>query len=187
MNALIDRQSREDSPFRIVAALGDREAPGFEFARAAGIMVGVVRPEDYDNREAWGAAFAHRLDVFGMTDEGLIVGAGFMRILPVSVVQAFSPRIINTHPALLPSFPGTHAVRDAIAAGVSTTGTTIHIVDEGVDTGPIIAQRECEILPDDTEPRLHSRIKSLERPLLVETVERIANGELSLDDYARRS
>lgn len=128
-----------------------------------------------------------RFEAFGVAEEGLIVGAGFMRILPPNVVRAYAPRIINTHPALLPAFPGAHAVRDALAAGVTESGTTVHIVDEGVDTGPILDQRRVDVLPDDTESTLHDRIKRVERPLLVETVERIARGDVVLAEHAGRA
>jgi phosphoribosylglycinamide formyltransferase-1 len=93
-----------------------------------------------------------------------------MRILGPDFVAAFPARIINTHPALLPAFPGAHGVRDALSYGVKVTGCTVHVVDEGVDTGPIIAQRAIEVLPDDTEESLHERIKAVERDLLVQTL-----------------
>lgn len=105
-----------------------------------------------------------------------------MRVLGANVVAAFSGRLVNTHPALLPDYPGAHAVRDALAAGATKTGTTVHFVDAGVDTGPIIAQREVEILPSDTEESLHERIKVVERELLVETVGNIVMQKISLID-----
>jgi phosphoribosylglycinamide formyltransferase-1 len=97
-----------------------------------------------------------------------------MRILPANFVNALTPNLINMHPSLLPEFPGAHAVRDALAAGATKTGATIHVVDEGVDTGPQLAQRELEILPDETEAELHERIKQIERELIVQTVRAIA-------------
>lgn len=100
----------------------------------------------------------------------LIVCAGFMRILGAEVIDAFPGRIINSHPALLPAFPGAHAVRDALASGVRWTGCTIHVVDQGVDSGPILAQQPVEVLVDDDESSLHERIKEVERGLLVEVV-----------------
>jgi phosphoribosylglycinamide formyltransferase-1 len=93
-----------------------------------------------------------------------------MRILGTSFVDRFDGRIINTHPALLPAFPGAHAVHDALAHGVKVTGCTVHVVDHGVDTGPILAQRAVSVLPDDDEQSLHERIKEAERLLLVETL-----------------
>lgn len=98
----------------------------------------------------------------------LVISAGFMRILSHRITEKF--RIINSHPALLPAFPGAHAVRDALAAGVSETGTTIHWVDAGIDTGPIIAQEKVKVLPGDTEESLHERIKIVERGLIVATI-----------------
>jgi phosphoribosylglycinamide formyltransferase-1 len=101
----------------------------------------------------------------------LVVSAGFMRILPAAITSRF--KIINSHPALLPLFPGAHAVRDALAAGASETGTTIHWVDAGVDTGQVITQEKIEILPGDTEESLHERIKILERGLIVATIRQV--------------
>ena len=101
----------------------------------------------------------------------LVVSAGFMRILPEAITSRY--KIINSHPALLPLFPGAHAVRDAMAAGATETGTTIHWVDAGVDTGEVIAQEKVEILPDDTEESLHERIKILERGLIVATIRKV--------------
>jgi phosphoribosylglycinamide formyltransferase-1 len=105
----------------------------------------------------------------------LVVSVGFMRILSAQFVNQF--KVINSHPALLPNFPGAHAVRDALAAGVSKTGCTVHWVDEGVDTGKIIAQAEVSVGPDDDESSLHERIKIVERELIVKTIKEL--GELS--------
>ena len=99
-----------------------------------------------------------------------------MKIVGPAVLDAFGGRLLNTHPALLPAFPGAHAVRDALAAGAEVTGSTVHWVDAGVDTGPVIAQREVPVLPGDDEARLHERIKDVERELLVETVARVVAG-----------
>lgn len=101
----------------------------------------------------------------------LVVSAGFMRILPEAITSRF--KIINSHPALLPLFPGAHAVRDALAAGASETGTTIHWVDAGVDTGQVIAQEKVSISPEDTEESLHERIKIIERGLIVATIQKL--------------
>lgn len=136
-------------------------------AEQAGIPVFVERPADHPDRPAWDAALLTRLrDV----DPDWVVSAGFMRILGASVVDAFPGRIVNTHPALLPAFAGAHGVRDALRYGVKVTGCTVHIVDHGVDTGPILAQRAVEVLPGDDEASLHERIKEVERTLLVETL-----------------
>jgi phosphoribosylglycinamide formyltransferase 1 len=106
--------------------------------------------------------------------------SGLMRLLPPSLVAAHSPHLINTHPAYLPEFPGAHGVRDALAAGVPETGASVIVVDDGVDTGPILAQERVPILDGDTEHSLHDRIKPVERRLLIDVVRRIATGELSL-------
>jgi phosphoribosylglycinamide formyltransferase-1 len=116
----------------------------------------------------------------------LTVLAGFMRILPAEFVRALTPNLINTHPSLLPDFPGGHAVRDAIAAGASQTGVTIHVVDEGVDTGPIITQSSLTIRSDESEGELHERIKIIERALLVDVVKKISRKEISLTEVAQR-
>lgn len=110
----------------------------------------------------------------------LIVSAGFMKILGPKVLESYLGRIINTHPALLPLFPGAHAVREALEAGVSETGATVHFVDAGIDTGQIIAQQQVMVEPDDTEALLHERIKVVEREILVRVVRDIANGNIEL-------
>jgi phosphoribosylglycinamide formyltransferase-1 len=108
-----------------------------------------------------------------------------MRILPPNFVNALSPNLINTHPSLLPNFPGAHAVRDALYAGAKQTGVTIHVVDEGVDTGPHIASASVDISSEDDEHSLHERIKTVERELLVQTVHDIATKKIRLEDLAR--
>jgi phosphoribosylglycinamide formyltransferase-1 len=107
-----------------------------------------------------------------------------MRLFPPRVVEALSPNLINTHPAFLPEFPGAHAVRDALKAGVSQTGASVIVVDDGVDTGPIIARERVPVLPDDTESSLHERIKIVERRLLIQAVLDIANGNIDLKELA---
>jgi formyltetrahydrofolate-dependent phosphoribosylglycinamide formyltransferase len=136
-------------------------------AERAGVDTFTCVPADFANREAWDAAIVDLLRGYA---PDLIVSAGFMRILGPRVVQAFPGTMINTHPALLPNFPGAHAVRDALAAGVLETGCTVHVIDEGVDTGDVIAQRVVPILDTDDEVTLHERIKVAERSLLVRTV-----------------
>jgi phosphoribosylglycinamide formyltransferase-1 len=131
---------------------------------------------------AWGEELIQTIATYS---PDLVVCAGFMRILPANVVQAFSPNLINMHPALLPLYPGAHAVRDALADGAVVTGASIHVVDEGVDTGPVIAQEQVDILPDDTENSLHERIKVVERDLIVQTVTRIATNQITLEEFSR--
>ncbi len=181
LKALLEAAQSDEYPARIVAVGSDTDATGLDYAREAGIPSFIVRPRDHGSREAWGEALAARIREHLAGDEqGLVVSAGLMRVLPAPFVREFSPRLINTHPALLPLFPGAHAVRDALAAGAVRTGVTVHIIDEGVDTGPALRQRAVTILADESEAELHERIKQLERPLLVETVREIATGELDL-------
>ena len=185
LKTLIDASREPGTPYRIVAVAADREASGLAHATAAGIPTFVIAPAEYADRAAWGDALIDAIT--RVTPNPLVVSAGLMRILPSNVVSAFSPRLINTHPALLPHFPGAHAVRDALAAGVSETGATVHIVDEGVDTGPVIRQRRVPVAQGDTEDVLHERIKSVERPLLAEVVRDIALGNLVLERFVAKT
>lgn len=157
MQALLDNQ---DDNYTVELVVSDRDCPALERARDAGVATAVVPM--LDDRAQWDEQLAASV---GAPD--LIVSAGFMKILGPSFVQKFNGRLINTHPALLPSFPGAHAVRDALDYGVKVTGSTVHYVDEGVDTGPIIAQRAVNIRADDSEDELHERIKKVERESLV--------------------
>ena len=125
----------------------------------------------YADRAAWDSALRDAVESF---EPDWIVSAGFMRILGPAMLSAFPMRVVNTHPALLPSFPGAHAVRDALDHGVRVTGSTMHLVDEGVDTGPIVDQRPVLVEDDDDEASLHERIKVVERELLVDVVRRLA-------------
>ena len=154
-------------PCTIEALICDRtDAPVIERARTYKIPVH-LHPMKQD-RKLWNLELLQYLQSL---DLDLVVSAGFMRILDHTVTASLP--IINSHPALLPEFPGAHAVRDALAAGARKTGTTIHWVDEGVDTGEIIAQAELDIAPDDNEESLHERIKILERSLIVATIEQL--------------
>jgi phosphoribosylglycinamide formyltransferase-1 len=155
-----------------LAVGADNPADGLAHADLYGIPIFVVSPTNFDSREAWAEVLLENINFF---KPDLVVLAGFMRILPANFVRALSPNLINTHPSLLPKFPGAHAVRDALSAGETITGVTIHVVDEGVDTGPHIAQREVAIQPGDSEAELHERIKVVERELLVETVKAFAD------------
>jgi len=158
---------------RVVAVVSDTaKAGGLVIARAARIPTAVVAPVDFPDRASWDAALADAVAVFS---PDLVVSAGFMRILGAPFLERFGGRTINTHPALLPSFPGHHAVRDALERGVKVTGCTVHLVDAGVDTGPILAQAAVPVELGDTEATLHERIKTVERLLLVTVVHRLAN------------
>jgi formyltetrahydrofolate-dependent phosphoribosylglycinamide formyltransferase len=154
-------------PAEVVVVGSDRAAEGLEHARRRGIPTFTCAVGDHPDRAAWDRALA---DALAAQRPDLVVSAGFMKLVGPAVLGAFGGRLINTHPALLPAFPGAHAVRDALAAGATVTGATVHVVDEGLDTGPVIAQREVAVLPGDDEASLHERIKDVERELLVETV-----------------
>ncbi|MCP3426438.1 phosphoribosylglycinamide formyltransferase [Rothia sp. AR01] len=155
-----------------IAAVGaDKECRGIDRARAAGLETFVVAPGDHPDRESWNRALEARLAALA---PDYIVFAGFMRIVDARLVERFARRIVNTHPALLPAFPGAHGVRDALAYGVRITGVTVHFVDSGVDTGPIIEQAAVPVVEGDTEETLHERIKVQERSLLVTTIKHLS-------------
>lgn len=181
LRALLDAQSDAEFPARIVAVGADNDAAGLAHAEEFGVPTFTVPPTSFESRAAWGDELLEQIEVW---NPDLVVCAGFMRILPPRVVAALSPQLINTHPALLPAFPGAHAVRDALAAGVAQTGVTVHIVDEGVDTGPVIVQEAVAIEPGDTESELHERIKTIERRLLTQAVLDIANNRVNLRELA---
>jgi phosphoribosylglycinamide formyltransferase-1 len=166
-------------PATVVAVGSDRDAAGLEHARRRSVPTFVCAVADHPDRGAWDRALAAHIESFA---PDLVVSAGFMKIVGPAVLEAFGGRLINTHPALLPAFPGAHAVRDALAAGATVTGATVHVVDAGVDTGPVLAQREVAVLPGDDEARLHERIKDVERELLVQTV-----AQLVTDRQTRKS
>jgi phosphoribosylglycinamide formyltransferase-1 len=161
-------------PATVVAVGSDREAPGLEHARRRGLPTFVCPVSDHPDRAAWDRALASELAAH---EPDLVVSAGFMKLVGSAVLAAFGGRLINTHPALLPAFPGAHAVRDALAAGATVTGATVHVVDEGLDTGPVLARREVPVLPGDDEPTLHERIKEVERELLVQTVAQLVTAD----------
>jgi phosphoribosylglycinamide formyltransferase-1 len=140
------------------------------------VPVVTVPFHDYESRSDWGVALRKKMLEL---DPNYIVTAGFMRVLDADFVDTFPNRIINSHPALLPHFPGAHAVRDALAAGATVTGTTVHLIDHGVDTGPILAQESVVIEPGVTEADLHEQIKQIERALLPATVSRVINSDFS--------
>ena len=160
-----------DYPARVVAVGTDRVCPALDIAADASVPTFTVRVSDHPDRNAWDAAIteataAHHPDV--------VISAGFMRILGPQFLSTFPGRVLNTHPALLPAFPGAHAVQDALAYGVRVTGCTVHLVDAGADTGPIVAQQAVPVLDGDDESTLHERIKIIERQLLVDVVAAVA-------------
>lgn len=168
--ALLAATDAADYPAEVVVVGADRSAPGLDHARRRGLPTFVCALADHPDRAAWDRALAAELAAFA---PDLVVSAGFMKLVGAAVLEQFGGRLINTHPALLPAFPGAHAVRDALAAGVTTTGASVHVVDAGLDTGPVLAQREVQVRPGDDEASLHERIKTVERKLLVETVARL--------------
>ncbi len=177
LRALLDATQSPLFGAKIRAVGADNPAAGLEHAELFGVPTFVVEPGRFESREQWAEALLANVQHF---EPDLVVLAGFMRILPPAFVAALSPNLINTHPSLLPDFPGAHAVRDALAAGATRTGVTIHVVDEGVDTGPQLKQAEVLVLPGETEAQLHERIKQVERELLVDVVHEIAEQKRSL-------
>jgi phosphoribosylglycinamide formyltransferase-1 len=173
LGALLEACADPSYGATVVAVGADRDGiEGLARAQRAGVPTFVRRLPDFADREAWDAALA---DAVATYVPDLVVSAGFMKILGPRFLERF-PRIVNTHPALLPAFPGAHAVRDALAYGVKVTGATAHLVDAGVDTGRVLAQVAVPVLDDDDEASLHERIKVAERAMLVDTVRRLASG-----------
>nr|WP_067474205.1 phosphoribosylglycinamide formyltransferase [Nocardia amamiensis] len=171
LRALLDAASAPGYPAKIVAVGVDRTCAATGHADAAGVPHFRVALKDFPDRAAWDVAFTDAVVAY---DPDLVVSAGFMKLLGPAFLDRFGGRIINTHPALLPSFAGAHGVRDALAYGARVTGCTVHLVDEGVDTGPILAQEAVAVRPDDDEATLHERIKVVERRLLAEVVAAVA-------------
>lgn len=157
-------------PLVVAAGTDVPDCPAMARAREAGIATFAEALREHADRDSWNDALGQAI---AEHDPDLVVLAGFMRILGPKVVGRF--RIVNTHPALLPAFPGAHAVRDALAAGVGTTGVTVHWVDEGVDTGPVIAQVSVAIRPGDDEDSLRTRIQAAEKPLYVQTIRELTS------------
>ena len=179
LKALLEACDNPLYPAKVLAVGADRPAEGLEHAELFDKTTFVVQPEGFASKDKWAEVLASNIDIH---QPDLIVLAGFMRVLPKSFVDRYYPRIINLHPSLLPKFPGAHAVRDALASGATETGSTIHVVDAGVDTGPVIAQQSMAILAGIGEPELHEQIKEIEKQQLVRTIEAIANGELKLEE-----
>lgn len=168
LQALIDA---EQSAYEIIGVVADRPGiQGIERADAVSIPTAVIDPSEFGDRGQWDEALAAAVAAFA---PDWVVCAGFMRILGAPMLDTFGSRIVNTHPALLPAFPGAHGVRDALDYGARVSGCTVHLVDAGVDTGPILAQRAVEIHEGDSEQELHERIKLVERRLLVDIVIRL--------------
>ncbi|MFB7371569.1 phosphoribosylglycinamide formyltransferase [Streptomyces sp. NPDC056222] len=174
LQALLDAIAADPEGYgaEIVAVGADRDhIAGLERAERAGLPTFVCKVKDHATREEWDRALTEATAAY---EPDLVVSAGFMKIVGKEFLARFGGRVVNTHPALLPSFPGAHGVRDALAYGAKVTGCTVHLVDDGVDTGPIIAQGVVEVRDEDDEDALHERIKEVERSLLVEVVGRLA-------------
>ncbi|MFI1912087.1 phosphoribosylglycinamide formyltransferase [Nocardia sp. NPDC020380] len=171
LRSLLEATREPGYPAQVVAVGTDRDCPALTHAEDFDISSFQVPLSDFENRADWDRALTETVAVF---QPDLVVSAGFMKILGPAFMDRFRGRIINTHPALLPAFPGAHGVRDALAYGVRVTGSTVHLVDSGVDTGPILAQEPVAVLPGDDEDSLHERIKVVERRLLAEVVAAVA-------------
>ena len=177
LRAILEATKNPLYPVRVLAVGADNPAPGLDHAEIFGISTFVVEPGRFETREEWAKVLLANIQHF---EPDFVVLAGFMKILPPEFVRALSPRLINTHPSLLPLFPGAHGVRDALAAGATETGVTIHVVDEGVDTGPHLAQAVVQVMPGETEQHLHERIKVVERELLVSVLKDLAEQKIAL-------
>lgn len=164
-------------PVRVLAVGSDGAAPGLAHADLYGIPTFVVERGKFSDRESWGRRLQETVESY---NPDLVALAGFMKILPPKFVNRFSPNLINIHASMLPLFPGANAVRDTLAAGVTETGATIHVVDAGVDTGPIIEQRTVPVMPGDDIVILHERIKVHEREMLIETIIGVAEKRIDL-------
>lgn len=175
LQALLDAAASGDLDARVVGVGSDRAgAPALARAEAAGVPTFVHPLAPGADRAAWDAELTRLVAAF---EPDLVVSAGFMKLVGAAFLSRFGGHMINTHPALLPAFPGTHAVRDALAHGVLVTGCTVFQVDAGVDSGEILAQEPVRVLPGDAEDVLHERIKTVERRLLVDTVNRLSRGD----------
>jgi phosphoribosylglycinamide formyltransferase-1 len=178
LQALLDACAAPDFPARVVVVISDRaQAPALERARAAGVEAVGVNPKDFTSREDFDLTLVRELE---KRQVGLVCHAGFMRILSPAYVQAFAGRALNIHPSLLPAFPGLHAQRQALEHGVRVSGATVHFIDDGVDSGPIVLQAAVPVLPGDTEETLAARILVEEHRLYPAAVRLFAEGRLQI-------
>lgn len=175
--ALLAATRAASHPVQVVAVGADRPCTGLQHAVDAGVPTFTVARSDHSSRPEWDSALAAGVRAH---QPDLVVLAGFMRVLGPGFLDT-APLVLNTHPSLLPSFPGAHAVADALAHGVRVSGVTVHVVDAGLDTGPILAQQAVGVLDGDTEETLHERIKVVERGLLVDVVSAVAVRGVTLD------
>ena len=178
LEAILDACRREEFPARVVVVVSDREnAQALERATRAGVEAVFLDPKAYRDREAYDASLHATLE---RHRPGLVCLAGFMRVLTPAFVRPWAGRLVNVHPSLLPAFPGLHAQRQALAYGVKVAGATVHFVDEGVDTGPIILQASVPVRPDDTEDSLSARILAEEHRLYPAAIRLFAEGRLTI-------
>jgi phosphoribosylglycinamide formyltransferase-1 len=178
LGALLDACAAPDFPARVVVVISDREhAPALERARVAGVEAVWISPKDFVSRESFDLALVRELE---KRQVGLVCHAGFMRILSPAYVQAFAGRALNIHPSLLPAFPGLHAQRQALEHGVSVSGATVHFLEEGVDSGPIVLQAAVPVLPGDTEETLAARILVEEHRIYPAAVRLVAENRLEI-------
>jgi phosphoribosylglycinamide formyltransferase-1 len=178
LQAILDACARPGFPARVAVVISDREqAQALQRARAASLEALWVNPKDFGDREAYDRALVRELETRGV---GLVCHAGWMRILSPAYVRAFAGRALNIHPSLLPAFPGLHAQRQALEHGVRVSGATVHFVDEGVDTGPIVLQAAVPVEPSDTEETLAARILVEEHRLYPEAIRLVAEGRLRI-------
>lgn len=184
LQALLDATADPTYGAQVVAVGADRDGiEGLARAERAGVPTFVQRVKDFETREAWDAALAESVAAY---EPDVVVLAGFMKLVGAEFLARFERRVVNTHPALSPSFPGMHGPADALAYGVKVTGCTLFVVDAGVDTGAILAQRVVEVLPGDDVETLHERIKVAERAMLVDTVGRMARTGWSVEGRRTR-
>jgi phosphoribosylglycinamide formyltransferase-1 len=180
LQALIDATAEASYGAKVVAVGADRDGiEGLARAERAGIPTFVRRVGDFTSREHWDLTLTDTVAAF---EPDLVVLAGFMKLVGTPFLEKFAGKVVNTHPALCPSFPGTTGPADALAYGVKVTGATLFVVDEGVDTGPIVAQTTVPVTDDDDVESLHERIKLAERTMLVDSVGRIAREGISVKD-----
>lgn len=177
--AIVDAVASGALPVNVELLICDKpKAKVVERAKAAGVEVYTFRPKNYSSREAYEAEIVELLKARGID---LIVLAGYMRLVTKVLVEPFAGRMINLHPSLLPAFPGLDAVGQALRYGVKLTGATVHMVDEGLDSGPVITQEAVQVYDDDTEETLLERIHKVEHELLIKTIRWYAEGRISLD------
>jgi phosphoribosylglycinamide formyltransferase 1 len=180
LQALLDAAVDPAYGARIVAVGADRDGiEGLARADRAGVPTFVTKLRDFTSREHWDTALADRVDAF---EPELVVLAGFMKLVGPAFLERFEGKVVNTHPALCPAFPGVNGPGDALAYGVKVTGATLFVVDAGVDTGPIVAQTVVPVEDDDDVAALHERIKVAERRMLVDNVGRMAREGFRITD-----